>query len=256
LSTAVVPTGPLLPPLSYVDIYLDDFIALAQHNAMPPTLHHLVASIHKVFRATPHPDDPLHRTAIISENKMAKGDASWSTEKVILGWHINTATRTLHLPLHKQHHLHALLQSFLPKRRTSRQRWQSLLGELHHMATAIRGARHLFSVLQSVLTDQPTSPHVRLSTLVHATLNDWLHLCTSLVSAPVPIASLVPRSPHLSGPSTLPNTVMGGFGSQTTPGPLARPSSEPPSPTPSKINWQHPPTQPGPRPTATSNWPV
>jgi hypothetical protein len=211
-SNAVVPMGPLLPePLSYVDVYLDDFIALAQHNAMPPTLHHLVASIHQVFRASPHRDDPLHRTPIINANKMAKGEASWSTEKVILGWHINTATRTLHLPLHKQHHLHALLQSFLPKRRTSRQWWQSLLGELRHMATAIRGARYLFSILQSVLTDQPTSPRVRLSTLVHATLNDWLYLCTSLASAPVPIASLVPRSPNFVGAVDASQHGYGGF---------------------------------------------
>jgi hypothetical protein len=82
----VTPPGQLLhQPIQYTDVYIDDFIALAQHPNLPRTLHHTVSGILSVFRDKPLPHDPVARTHIINTSKMAKGEAAWSTEKVVLG---------------------------------------------------------------------------------------------------------------------------------------------------------------------------
>jgi len=220
----VTPPGQLLhQPIQYTDVYLDDFIALAQHPNLPRTLHHTVSGILSVFHDKPLPHDPVARMHIISTSKMAKGDAAWSTEKVVLGWLLNSATGTLQLQPHKAVRLSQLLQIFQEKTRTSRHKWQSLLGELRYMATALQGARYLFSVLQHVLKDQPTSSRLRLSPLVKQTLSDWVSIATDLTSHPMPIASLVPRAPHYAGAVDASGLGCGGFWVATTYGALPQP---------------------------------
>jgi hypothetical protein len=118
---------------------------------------------------------------------------------VVLGWEIDTVQNTLHLQPHKAQRLHDLIATFLPLTRTSRRKWQQLLGEFRYMATALQGACYLFSVLQHVLLDHPTLSRVRLTPLVKQTLQDWQTLTVSLASKPMPIASLVPWAPHFLG---------------------------------------------------------
>jgi hypothetical protein len=138
-------TPPPLPhlqsktPLSKVDVYMDDFLGLSQPPSATQTLRALLAGIHSVFRYTAHPDDPVHRKAVISESKMAQGDGLWSTTKSILGGLVDSAAHTVHLLPHKAKRLQELLTTFLPLRRTSQRRWLQLLGELRHMATATGG---------------------------------------------------------------------------------------------------------------------
>ena len=72
------------PPLAYVDVYVDDFIKMAQgwSNALKVrrhTYHH----IDSVFR--PNDELDVDRKSPISLKKLNKGDDFWSTEKVILG---------------------------------------------------------------------------------------------------------------------------------------------------------------------------
>jgi hypothetical protein len=201
----------LASPLSYVDVYIDDFIALAHRLCPIHTLHHLLWAITRVFRHDPHPADSPHRKQVISASKLAQGDGAWSTEKIILGWLINTATGTLALPQHKEAHLLDRLHHFLGLRRTSRRKWQQLLGELRHMALAIHGASYLFSILQHVLVDQPTATRLRLNPLVHASLSEWCQLAMSLATHPVPITSLVPRAPAYVGAVDASRHGLGGF---------------------------------------------
>ena len=88
-------TNPLLSLhrrcLNVVDVFVDDFIGVAQGT--PRQLNHvrrvLMTAINNVFRPL-HPDDPTHRTEPISVKKLQTGDASWLTCKKILGWIINS----------------------------------------------------------------------------------------------------------------------------------------------------------------------
>ena len=76
--------------LSHVEVYLNDFIGITQGG---PTeriqmTQHLFRAIEELFR--PNNKDDIAREESISLKKFCKGDAAWSTQKVVLGWAIDT----------------------------------------------------------------------------------------------------------------------------------------------------------------------
>ena len=93
---------------------------------------HLMYNISKVF----HPNeiqDVGHKEPI-SEKKLLSGNATWSTKQNILGWDLDTETKTLHIPPHCLECLQQLLQQFLPQHKEAPQcLWQQLLSELWSM---------------------------------------------------------------------------------------------------------------------------
>jgi hypothetical protein len=186
-------------PISYTDVYMDNFLGLAQPACSKPTQKAILHSIDSVFRPGTLPGDAPNPKAVISQSKLDAGDGTWSTQKVVLGWLLNTVDKTLCLPQHKADRLHELRHHFLPLRRTSRRKWQHLLGELRHLTVAIPGARYLFSILQSILVEQPNSQRLRLKPLVTASLHDWEALAKTLSTTPTPIQSLVPDPPAFLG---------------------------------------------------------
>jgi hypothetical protein len=179
--------GPLKPPLNFTDVYMDDFIAASQLSGadLDRARSTLLESIDSVLRPLLPSDNP-NRKDPISIKKLLKGDVAWATRKSILGWTINTVNRTVELPPHRLDRLHELLAS-IPRsqHRTSRRKWQQLLGELRSMVLAIPGGRGLFSQLQSVLlhaeNPKPTD-RLHLSTAVLDQLDDFRWLAKELAS--------------------------------------------------------------------------
>jgi hypothetical protein len=131
--------GPLQQPLNYMDVYMDDFLHATQ---LPPAERSrardtLFECIDQVLRPLAPTDNP-HRKEPISTKKLLQGDAAWSTKKTVLGWLIDTTRRTIELPPHRLQRLSELLASFPHhQRRTSRRKWQQLLGELRSMILAV-----------------------------------------------------------------------------------------------------------------------
>ena len=140
------------PPVAAVDVYVDDFILLAQTRAQQTTvLRSALTAIDDVFRPL-SPDDPEHRKEPASIKKMLQGDACWNTRKRILGWDFDTESTTLNLPPHRLERLYTLLARIQPPhRRVSVKLWHQLLGELRSMSPALPGSRGLFSALQDAL---------------------------------------------------------------------------------------------------------
>ncbi len=91
------------------------------------------------------------------------------------------------------------------------------------MATAIKGAIYLFSLLQHVLVDQQRSLRLRLRPLTKAALADWGSLADSLATCPVPISSLVPTAPHYIGAVDASGFGIGGYWLPTSLGTLQAP---------------------------------
>jgi len=91
------------PPLAYVDVFVDDFISLAQGNASKwrTLLWQLLHSIDQVFWSQDNEDSPHHKEPI-SIKKLLSGNAAWHTSKTILGWVVNTMDMTITLPPHWQ----------------------------------------------------------------------------------------------------------------------------------------------------------
>jgi len=205
-------------PLQHADVYMDDFIGLAQAPTAEQSQAAMLQGITSIFRDDHMEGDAPNRKQVISRSKLVTGDGTWSTIKPILGWGMDTANKTLKLPQHKAARLIDQINAFLSLKRTSRSKWQQLLGEFRHMAVAIPGARHLFSVLQHVLIDQPGSSRLRLSTLVKQSLTDWQLLANTLARHPTAIQSLVPNPPTFLGAVDASSAGLGGV---WMPSPLA-----------------------------------
>ncbi len=148
--TAVILGDANTPPLTHADVYIDDFMLLAQRPYQMPLLNTLLSSLDTVF----HDPAPTNRRQILSASKLSKGDATFSTQKCLIGWDIDTHLMTLSLPAHRLEGMSELIHSILHRKRVSRMAWQRLLGTLRSTSPALYGAKHLFSTLQHALRDQ------------------------------------------------------------------------------------------------------
>ena len=86
-----------------------------------------------------------HRAEAISLKKLLKGDGSWATRKLILGWIIDTLRQTLEIPAYCKETLANILEDLKGRKRVKRQAWQSILGKLRFISIAIPGSAGLFS---------------------------------------------------------------------------------------------------------------
>ena len=185
---------------AYVDVFVDDFIALcqgsnAQERQVRRTLLHAVDTI---FRPLSPTDSPYRREPV-SLKKLREGDCTWSTQKLILGWIIDTTAKTIHLPPHRIERLNDILSSIPPsQKRISEKRWHKILGELRSMSLALPGAKHLFSQMQLALSTK-SKRRITLKKGVHQAVIDFKAIAADIASRPTRIAELVPVNPSLLG---------------------------------------------------------
>lgn len=100
-----------LTPLSCVDVFMDDFIAMRQTKSTCCRVQNvLMQTIGQVFCPLDDQDD-AYSTKPISVKKLPKGDFSWETCKTILGWINNTVGTTIQLPAHQVQCLGEILAS-------------------------------------------------------------------------------------------------------------------------------------------------
>ena len=164
-------------------------------------------SIDSVFRPNDAADDVLRKEPI-SVKKLQKGDDFWSTQKIILGWLIDTANKTIALPPHRRDRVLVLLQSLVHRKRTSVKQWHQLLGELRSMSLAIPGSRGCFSFLQHAL--RPGARRIKITTQVRHQLQDFLWLAKDVSSRPTHLAEVVPTPPSYYGAMDAAKSGMGG----------------------------------------------
>ena len=104
---------------------------------------------------TPDNGDDEWKIEPISVKKLLKGDGTWETTKVVLGWLINTVAGTIKLPPHRVARLTKMLNLFPWLRRTcSKKDLQKLFSALRSMVIAIPGGIGCMSWLQQQLTDK------------------------------------------------------------------------------------------------------
>jgi hypothetical protein len=206
--TATFPYNPSPPsmPLQHTDVYIDDFMLVAQQPTHQPLMHTLLHHLHSIFTDTA--DSP--RRGIVSQSKVTKGDATFSTHKRLLGWDIDTHRMTIHLPPHRADRLRHLLTNTLNSAYTTMRKWQRLLGELHSMVPALHSAKYLLSILHRLLTNKPGRRH-RITSLTRHALQDWVTLLNNISRHPVPIMHLIPHAPHFYAATDASKDGMGGF---------------------------------------------
>jgi hypothetical protein len=216
-SRTVLPVSPIQhyhKPIRGWDVYVDDFIGMVQGNKWQreQVKRALLHSLDRVYRKI-SPNDNTHRQEPASVKKLLKGDGTWATRKVILGWIIDTVQGTIELPPHRITRLQHILGSIRPgQRRVAVTTWHKLLGELRSMALAIPGGRGLFSTLQEAFRHpEKDQKRLRLHKHVHDFLDDWRWLADNLISRPTRIAEVVPsQQPHTIGACDASGEGMGG----------------------------------------------
>jgi hypothetical protein len=116
----------------------------------------------------------------------------------------------LHLPLHRQERITAIVDATQRAKYISRKKWQRLLGELHSVVPAVHSGKYLFSTLHHLLT-QSTKRRLHITALAQAALQDWALVLRQLSYIPVPLADLVPQAPHFLAATDASKLGMGGF---------------------------------------------
>ncbi|KAL7526950.1 hypothetical protein ACHAXR_005745 [Thalassiosira sp. AJA248-18] len=205
LSSVPLPDSrdPCLPtttdPLQYVDIFVDDFVSLAQRPFLRRVRRTLLQAVDQVFRPV-DPQDNAFRREPVSLKKLKQGDCSWNTIKLVLGWIVDTVNMTIRLPPHRIDRLWELLNSIpANQKRTSVKKWHKILGELRSMSIAIPGSRNMFGRLQKALSDGQQSKRITLKKGVHQALDDFRWLAKDLATRPTRIGELIPLSPVADG---------------------------------------------------------
>jgi hypothetical protein len=194
------PSLPSLPFSGYVDVFVDDFVTIAQGD--DAHLEHvrsvLMNAIDQVFRPCDALDSAT-RTEPISVKKLRKGDCSWHTIKLVLGWVIDTVALTIQLPQHRVERLATILASIpSSQKRIGIKKWHKILGELRSMAIALPGARHLFSHMQLALSKR-LGHRIALKKGVHQAVSDFKMLLNDVATRPTRIAELIPLHASATG---------------------------------------------------------
>ena len=118
------------------------------------------------------PDQAGTHNEPASVKKLLKGDATWDTLKVILGWLIDSINQTIQLPKHRSDRLVAILESLDGRKRVCTSEWHKVIGELRSMALAVPGARGLFSALQTGFQQKEAKHRVRIDRNMRIQLDD------------------------------------------------------------------------------------
>ena len=125
------PSNSLLKrPLGETDVFVDDFIQLGQgsRKRMKALRQHLFHAIDQIL-ARPEVSE-LKRNEAVSLKKLLKGNSSWSTRKVILGWLLDTIRQTIELPPHRKVELAQLFHDLASRTRVTEKHWLKILGKL------------------------------------------------------------------------------------------------------------------------------
>ena len=200
---------PLTKPLGTNDVFVDDFIQMGQGgtNRMLVLRRHLLHAVDAIL-AQPTIDEK-HRNEAISLKKLLKGDGSWNTRKLVLGWIIDTIRQTIELPAHRKESLAQIFTDLKGAKRVSNKSWMSILGKLRFVSVAIPGSAGLFCALQLALT-KANGNRIRINRSLRAHLDTFASLAASLCDRPTYLAEIVPEEPALLGATDACKHGMGG----------------------------------------------
>ena len=192
------------------DVFVNDFIQLAQGGSkqLSTMRRHLLHAVDEVL-ARPTASEPHHNEAI-SIKKMRKGDGSWGTRKLVLGWILDTTRHTIELPPHRKEALADIFKSLVGLKRISRKRWESILGKLRFISVALPGSAGLFCALQLALQRTTSDGRIRITQELRQHIDAFSRLATQVAARPTHLAEIVPEAPHFVGATDAAKAGMGG----------------------------------------------
>jgi len=140
-------------PSGFVDVYIDDMIALCVETAGSGNATRLPAAVLMAIHAASRPlapHEPLPRDPMVMKRKLA-AEAGPAECKVILGWAFDFRRMTVALPKNKFLTWTEGLEHMLASGRTSAKNLESTIGRLTHMSMVIPNVHHFLSRLRDLL---------------------------------------------------------------------------------------------------------
>ena len=196
-------------PLGDTDVFMDDFLQLGQGSPahVNGLRRHLLSTVDKALAQPTHTE--AQRTEVLSLKKLLKGDGSWRTRKIILGWLVDTVRQTIELPAQQKKMLADIFEDLARSLRVSLKKYRSIVGKLLFVSTAIPGSAGLFSVLQ-LAQNCASRNQVRINHILRQHLNAFASLAASLCKRPTYLAETVPQDPSFLGATDAAKMGMGG----------------------------------------------
>ena len=197
--------------LAYIDIFVDDFLGITQGNKarQEEVKRALLNSLNDVLRPLSLTDLPTRQDPA-SLKKMKQDKNTWATQKILLGWVIDSVCGTIHLPQHRVMRLKTRLREVEVQRRVSRKRWRKLLGELRSMMLSIPCSEGMFSHIQAALVKAGLSNRIKMDRSTRDELRDWKWLAGDIATRPTSIAEVVRHLPSIWQSTNAANAGMGG----------------------------------------------
>jgi hypothetical protein len=199
---------PFEKPVGATNVFMDDYIQVGQGGpkCMQKLRRHLLEAVDRVLA---QPGDASHRNEAISLKKLRKGDGSWTTRKIVLGWALDTIRQTMELPAHRKLLLASIFQDLQGRKRISRKTWERCLGQLRFVSVAIPGSAGLFSALQLAL-NRAKGNRVRINQSLRHHIDTFALLAASLRDRLTHLAEVVPQVPSFLGTMDATKVGMGG----------------------------------------------
>ncbi|KAL7546620.1 hypothetical protein ACHAWF_015384 [Thalassiosira exigua] len=164
--------------LHMVEVYVDDFIQLAQTSDRDMLLHCSRALLHAIHSVFPPPAITGHNgEEPISLKKLREGEGLWDVRKEILGWMFDGATRN----------------------GVQFNRVQKIVGKLRHAAIGIPGGKGLFGPINRLLAIEPTKVYWDRCPDARKAFDDWRQLIRAAAKEPTHTRELVADEPDYVG---------------------------------------------------------
>ena len=185
--------------ITMFEVFVDDFIGCTDNASTTHLLKLSRAMLHGIHSIFPPPEITGHSGGDpISEKKLDQLDGLWSHTKEILGWIINGANYTIHLPTNKVDKIVQTLKSLRKIKRIALLKFQKIAGKLLHAALGIPGGRGLFTQIWSAMA-KAKNGWVTVTKNLKCIFSDFKWLFNELANSPINVAQIVPRLPEKHG---------------------------------------------------------
>ena len=186
--------------LRLMEVYIDDFIQLAQ-TTDPTQLAHLSRAIlHGIHSVFPPPAVTGHDGGDpVSLKKLNQGDGLWATKKEILGWVFDGARRCIELPSEKIATITSEIRAVTRKDSIPRKRFEKLRGRLRHACIGVPAGKGLMGPIDAALQGAQRSIPIKRNAQVRDALTDFGSLIKILGNRPTHCRELIAETPGYIG---------------------------------------------------------
>ena len=195
-----------------LEVYVDNFIQLAQTNNDEVLQRCSQALLHGVHSVFPPPDI----TGYVGEEpvltkKLLEGEGLWEVQKEILGWVFNGATRCIKLVEKKQAAILKEVTAVLQiKKGVSFKRIEKLIGKLRHAAISIPSGLALFGPINLLLAVKLECIFWKRCPELEQAIHDWQQIIQESGTEATNVNELVPAPPDYKVTLNAPGEGAGG----------------------------------------------